>query len=281
MANPANPVTPEQVGVFYDQMGPFFAQLWGDHIHFGIWHDAEDPATPGEAAVRMTDFMIGKTGMRAGQRFLDVGCGVGAPGIALARHSGATVEGVTVSQSQVEQANANAAAAGLADRARFQLGDAMRLPYADATFDGAWAFESIVHMPSREQVLREMRRVVRPGGQIMVTDIIIRHPIPPEALLMFLGSFSLHSMIPTKDYPPLVAAAGLDLVEILDMTRQTAPILRALHTSFGRNADTMSAIYGPEFVGMMSGALPEIVRIYDTYLGYAIVVAETPAPAAN
>lgn len=276
MVDDSNPVTPEQVGVYYDQMGPFFATLWGDHIHFGLWNGPDDHASPGVAARRMTDLVIGRTNVGAGQRFLDVGGGVGGPGIALAERSGASVVGVTVSQAQVAQANANAQAAGLGDRAQFQLADAMALPFADQSFDGAWAFESIIHMPSRAQVLREMARVTRPGGRVIVTDIIIRRPIPPADLQLFLASFTLRSMIAPADYPPLFAQVGLQLVETIDTTEQSAPILRELQCSFAAHADEMAAVYGAEFVGQMGAALPAIVQIYDDYLGYAVYVAEVP-----
>nr|WP_275902540.1 class I SAM-dependent methyltransferase [Streptomyces clavuligerus] len=93
---------------------------------------------------------------------LDLGCGWAAPRCGSWSRTGARVTGVSVSEEQIRTAGRLAAEAGLADRAAFRHGDAMRLPFADASFDAVLALESMCHMPDRHQVLTEVCRVLIP-----------------------------------------------------------------------------------------------------------------------
>ena len=92
-------------------------------------------------------------------RILDVGCGTGANLIMLSKHGDA--EGVDVS----EDALAFCRERGL-DKVRLGAGE--ELPYEDATFDLVTAFDVIEHMDDDLAGLREMRRVLRPGGRVLL-----------------------------------------------------------------------------------------------------------------
>ncbi|MEU4561870.1 methyltransferase domain-containing protein [Actinoplanes sp. NPDC023936] len=154
--------TADQVGQLYDQMAGFESDNFsGDHnLHFGYWDNPEDTSSLERAEERFTELMIEKLQPKPGGRVLDVGCGMGTPAIRLATATGNEVVGVTVSHEQVKRAGLRAGAAGLADRVSFQWADAADLPFADGSFDSVWALESIIHMPDRARVLREMARVV-------------------------------------------------------------------------------------------------------------------------
>lgn len=87
---PVHP-TPDEVGAYYDLMGPFYATLWGDNIHVGYWTGPDDTSSNIEAQDRLTDLLIEKVNLTAGQTLLDVGCGVGRPAIRLSRRTGSSV----------------------------------------------------------------------------------------------------------------------------------------------------------------------------------------------
>jgi SAM-dependent methyltransferase len=100
---------------------------------------------------------------RAGWRCLELGTGTGDDARALEARFGVVVTGIDSATTMVEEARRR----GLRD---VRAADAHALPFADATFDGAWADRVFQHLERPEEALAEMTRVVRPGGRIVVAD---------------------------------------------------------------------------------------------------------------
>lgn len=119
---------------------------------------------------------LGLMGRRLGfesvSSVLDVGCGVGHWGRALAAAlpSHARITGVDREEEWVRGAAARAERAGLGDRSTFVRGDAAALPFPDASFDMATCQTLLIHVPDPAGVLREMMRVTRPGGLVLAVE---------------------------------------------------------------------------------------------------------------
>jgi ubiquinone/menaquinone biosynthesis C-methylase UbiE len=110
-------------------------------------------------------------GLEPGSRVLDVGTGPGRVPIAIATAAPhLRVEGLDLLPEMIEQARRSATAAGLADRVAFTVGDVAALPYPDATFDLIVSSMSQHHWPDAAAGLRELGRVIRPGGRIWIYD---------------------------------------------------------------------------------------------------------------
>jgi SAM-dependent methyltransferase len=112
--------------------------------------------------------LLEMTPAEAGSRWLDVACGPGIVARELARRVG-SVLGIDLTEAMVERARADAEAAGIANAA-FEVGDATALDLDDDCFDGALTRLSVHHIPVPGRVLAEMRRVVRAGGWVLVSD---------------------------------------------------------------------------------------------------------------
>lgn len=106
------------------------------------------------------------------RRVLDVGCGVGHWGRTLLPflHPEATIDGIDHEAAFVEKANAKAAELGIAHRARYQASKAERLPFEDGTFDVVTCQTVLIHVADVPAALREMKRVLRPGGLVAVAE---------------------------------------------------------------------------------------------------------------
>ncbi len=108
-------------------------------------------------------------GVREGDRVLDVGCGSGDDCRALAKRVGEAglVVGIDNDREMLEEARARAAED---DRTKFEHGDGLELPFEDDSFDSARADRVFQMTPDRIALLREMIRVTRPGGRIVVSN---------------------------------------------------------------------------------------------------------------
>ncbi|MFB6096672.1 MAG: methyltransferase domain-containing protein [Haloferacaceae archaeon] len=102
--------------------------------------------------------------VEAGDRVLDVGCGTGFGTEGLLQHTD-DVHGLDQSVHQLEKAWAKF---GKRDRVRFYRGDAERLPFRDDAFDAVWSSGSIEYWPNPVDALAECRRVVEPGGKVLI-----------------------------------------------------------------------------------------------------------------
>jgi SAM-dependent methyltransferase len=121
---------------------------------------------------RMRNEYFDRLPLAAARAVLDVGCGTGAEVRALLRRPGFTGRLVAVDQSPglIETARRLASEEGLEERVDYRLGDAHRLDLPDGAFDVAIAHTLLSHVADPTAALREMARVVRPGGAVAVFD---------------------------------------------------------------------------------------------------------------
>jgi ubiquinone/menaquinone biosynthesis C-methylase UbiE len=106
------------------------------------------------------------------RRLLDVGCGPGQFSIMAAeRLPQAEVVGIDLAPTMIELARGHATQSSAAKRLVFDVGDAMALPFADASFDAVLSSGSIKQWPDTVQGLREIHRVLAPGGRAFVLEI--------------------------------------------------------------------------------------------------------------
>ncbi|GID61404.1 SAM-dependent methyltransferase [Actinoplanes couchii] len=202
---------------YYDIVGPVMQKLWDDNFHFGYWDGPGDTSSVAAATDRFTDLVIGRLEAAPGSRVLDLGCGIGKPALRLARAVEVEVVGITISAGQVEQANDRARREGLADRVSFQVADGTGMPFADDSFDAVLAFESILHM-DRDRALREVSRVLRPGGRLVATDLVERAD-PDQVTAPANATFTPLPLL--AQYRRLLKDTGLEPVELLDLTANT------------------------------------------------------------
>jgi ubiquinone/menaquinone biosynthesis C-methylase UbiE len=112
----------------------------------------------------------------SGRHVLDYGCGQGRDAISLVRRGAAHVTGFDLSEHEVAAARRAAEAAGVADRTTFTVADAHATPFEDDAFDLVIG-NSILHHLDVEVAVREIRRILRPGGTAAFVEPLAANPI--------------------------------------------------------------------------------------------------------
>jgi ubiquinone/menaquinone biosynthesis C-methylase UbiE len=105
-----------------------------------------------------------------GQTFIDIACGMGGPGLWIARETGANIVGVDFSAEAIQQARQRADQFGLGERARYQLADMAATNLPESQFDGAISIDALFLAPDKRAVLREVGHLLRPGAYFVFTN---------------------------------------------------------------------------------------------------------------
>ena len=110
---------------------------------------------------------------RPGEKIVDVGAGTGAITLDIAARlrPGGQVVAVDPSAALLDHARGAAGAAGLGDVFEAKVGDGRALPFADRSFDAAFCHWVLLHVDPAATVIRELKRVTRPGGRVMCVEM--------------------------------------------------------------------------------------------------------------
>jgi SAM-dependent methyltransferase len=160
---------------------------------------------------------LGHAALRPGETVLDLGSGAGFDAFLAAREVGPTgrVIGVDMTDEMLARARENAARTGLT-HVEFRKGLIEALPVDDASVDVVISNCVINLVPDKAAVYREAARVLRPGGRLVVSDVVLDAPLPAavaESAAAFTGCVAGATL--RADYLRTIAEAGLVDVEVL------------------------------------------------------------------
>ncbi len=181
------PMGPPQVGA-RERFDAIYSVVSGSATYWNIQRDVYGPQYAEEAApysfVTLVDLerIATAIGVLPGQTLVDIGCGQGGPGMWVARTTGAQLTGIDISPIAVAQAAGRAMAFGLEGRARFQTGEFAATGMPDAAFDAAISVDVLWVAPDKPAALREVARILRPGGTFVFTswDFATSPPDEPQ-----------------------------------------------------------------------------------------------------
>jgi MPBQ/MSBQ methyltransferase len=228
----------DSVAAAYDQWTEdgLLEFYWGEHIHLGHYGAIADRRGPRkEFLTAKTDFVHemvrwgGLDHLPKGTTVLDVGCGIGGSSRILAKDYGFNVTGITISPGQVRRAQELTPPEV---SAQFQRDDAMNLSFADASFDVVWCIEAGPHMPDKAVFAKELMRVLKPGGVLVVADWNQRdarqRPLglwERWVMRQLLDQWAHPEFASIEGFAELLAATGLAQGDVVtaDWTQETLP----------------------------------------------------------
>ena len=132
------------------------------------------------ATVELTDALA----LAPGMRVLDVGCGIGGPSRYVAATCDCEVVGIDLTEEFCEVAALLADRVGLGDRVEYRPGNALAMPFEDATFDAAYTQHVAMNIADKARLYAEVWRVLKPGAPFGIYDLLqgeggeVLYPVP-------------------------------------------------------------------------------------------------------
>ncbi len=228
-----NPVTSH-----YTVLEDFYAHLFDNlSIHYPLWL----PSTRDneEGTLNSNRIMAQACQLRNGQTVLDAGCGLGGSAFWLAGRFGARVIGLSVCESNIIRCRRMARQLRVEHLARFAVGDFMRSPFADGTFNVVWNLESFIYARPKQNYIGEVVRMLRTGGSWVCLDGFIdanrcSNPRNRKSLAKMSAGFAqtLGHWEPVPQLLEYMEEAGFRDVRYDDLTRyvMAAPPRRYLRS---------------------------------------------------
>ena len=182
------------------------------------------------ATVKLANFAK----LQSHHRVLDLGSGLGGPARTLAEEFGVHVDGVDLTREFCDVANELTRISGLSDRVTFFCGDALSLNAADHTYDVVWTQQSCMNIRDKEGLVREVNRVLKPGGTYVFQEVFggdhgdaIHLPVP------WARSAEMSFLSPPSNIHDLISGEGMKEVVWLDATDQFIEEYRELAAKTG------------------------------------------------
>ena len=270
----------------YDDLDRYYRELWGEHLHHGLWVLRRDSVE--EATNRLVAEVAEIAKVRAGDRVCDVGCGYGGTARLLAAEYGAVVTGLTVSRAQYDHATNGQLEHG---NPEFMLRDWLASGLEAESFDAIVAIESSEHMADLDCFFAEAERVLKPAGRLVVCAWLTREEPGPWEQRFLLEPICregrLQGMGSAPEYQQLARAAGLVPSGFRDVSRQvkrtwTVCTQRLLHALLCKASYRRFLLRGPSRHRIFALTLLRIMLAYELgSMRYGIMTAVKPGPETD
>jgi tocopherol O-methyltransferase len=215
MIIPRTEQTAAAVAQHYDNLDRFYREIWGEHVHHGLWRTGTE--TPLQACEALSAAVAERLALKPGDAICDVGCGYGGTSRILA-DMGANVTGLTLSAAQL----AYAETAHPRANPKLMRQDWLENAFPDASFDGVLSIESSEHMVDKPRFFAEVARTLKPGGRFANCVWLSSENPSPAAINHLLEPICREGRLPSmgseSEYRSMMAQAGLTVTGFEDLT---------------------------------------------------------------
>ena len=219
---------------YYDQTEVHYRMHWkldeGMGLHYGIWE--EHTKNLAEAVLNSNYLLMNMGGIKATDLVLDAGCGIGGSSVYLAKNMGCHIQGITLSKKQCETATKLANDKGVGDKVTFSQQDYTQTNFADNTFDFAWCIESMETATDKSLFFKEMRRILKPGGKILVADIFKPEPYDlkdEKDMQTMLNGWAMSDILSISELHETAKKASFEVTKIRDVSKEVLKSVKRMY----------------------------------------------------
>lgn len=208
-----------------------FKRWWKGHetlaLHVGLYEKGTRSLK--EALLKMNDF-VGKLlelDENKKAKVLDAGCGVGGTSIYLGnKYSKVKFIGITISKKQVEWAKRYAKERNFNKNTEFLRRNYLDTGFPDESFDKVFALESVDYAPDKRKFVREMKRILRKGGRLVVVGPAMRktqlNPLMRKICRLFnIGRGNPFSFLKLSEFKRYLEEEGFTNIRLIDISKKT------------------------------------------------------------
>ncbi len=194
-------------------------------LNAALKEDGVDPDHPSLEALSPYDQFHGR-GLEAtseiaelmqagpGEHILDIGSGLGGPARYFANRFGCAVTGIDLTREFCDVARHLTRLLGLEARVRFEVGDALKMPFADAGFDGAYSMNVSMNIADKGALYREIHRVLKPGAWLVLSELAKGQGSDPDYPTPWAGSARASFLSTPEETRGGLLAAGFDVIRL-------------------------------------------------------------------
>lgn len=234
MTSPPGTALHRRIHAYYAHSARRYGSYLDGAKHFGF-HPEGRRIDEAQARALLHDKVIENGAIAAGDTVLDAGCGTGVVACDIAAKTGARIDGIDIVDFEIEKARARAKRAGLAHLTAFQVMDYSATRFSDARFDVIYTTETLSHASDIDRTLREFKRILRPGGRL----VLLEYSVADEAQFsarewdLFNRIAEGSAMVSLRHirhghFPERLSASGFHEASAQDITTNMRPSLQRL-----------------------------------------------------
>lgn len=226
--------------------------------------------------LELTERLARLAGINKNHTVLDIACGKGTTAFLLAREYGCRVIGIDLSDKMISACRRKTDEAKEADRVSFLAGDAENLPFRSGVFDTVISECSFSLLPDKETAARDIKRVLKPGGKLVMTDIILRGEITKALRSQISFACCLAGAWRIGEYVSLFQQIGFQSPYIEDHSHELGKVGYQISIAFGSTDNFLDSLpAGPCRRKGVTDSTPS-VESYQKFLklgrpGYALI----------
>ncbi|MFP4655167.1 MAG: methyltransferase domain-containing protein [Methanohalobium sp.] len=238
----------------------FYFTIWGgEDIHVGLYQSDDESIF--DASRRTVERMASKiNNLDKNSKVLDIGAGYGGAARYLARNNGCQVVALNLSEVENERDRKMNKEQALDHLVKVVDGSFEELPYPDDSFDVVWSQDSILHSGEREQVIKEVARVLKSGGNFIFTDPMQTDDCPVGVLQPILDRIHLESLGSPGFYRESANKYGMKEIEFEEHASQLPTHYGRVLKETERREDELSKVVSQEYIDNMKQGLQHWVN---------------------